>query len=1372
MTTGRQTPIGTRPDAANVLLEDAEFGQDMRWHPGERLDQLFEERCDRMREAGLAHHLAVDAGDEALTFPQLDGRANRLARFLLNLGAGRGSRVALLVDRPVQAYVGMLAVLKAGAAYVPLDAGFPPDRLAYIVADAGVDMVLSVERLRPYFGDLGAEVVCLDAVAPEIEACDDGRLGADERRGDEDGNGDDLAYIIYTSGSTGRPKGVAIEQASICNFVRVAAQVYGVRQDDRMYQGMTIAFDFSVEEIWVPWMVGATLVPRPPGPSLLGSELRAFLAERRVSAMCCVPTLLATLDDDLPDLRFLLVSGEACPHDLIVRWHREGRRFLNVYGPTEATVTATWTVVHPDHPVTIGVPLPTYSVVILDPADPGRVLPHGETGEIGIAGIGLAAGYVNRDDLTAAAFVPDPLGLPRNPSGRIYRTGDLGRVNGDGELDYLGRIDLQVKIRGYRIELTEVESVLMDVPGVAQAVVDTYEPVPGSAALVGYYSLRHDTQALDHEQVYALLRDRLPSYMVPTQLEHLPVIPMTTSDKADRKRLPPPTARSVAQRREHRSPTTATEEVLAGALARTLGVERVSVDSHFFDDLGANSLLMARFASGIRKETDLPPPTMKDVYLNPTVTALAAALRAAPERPEQVDTASAEAVTSARTPRYVLFGVAQLLIFLGSVHLGALVIVDGLTWVAEVPAIDGRLARSAVLTVGLFVLACLVPILAKWLLVGRWTRREIPLWGLTHLRFWYVTGLVRIDPLVLFVGSPLYVLYLRALGARVGHGVAVFSRKVPTCSDLLCIGDGTVIRKDTSFTCHRAEVGRIRTGPVTVGRDAVVGEASVLDIETELGDGAQLGHASALHAGQAVPPGERWHGSPAEPTGTDFRAVEGRRCGALRRLVYSVWQLVPIALTLSVPVAALVLAPAAVPQLADLLGDGHHTIGDPGVYVVIALGSAAFLFGGLVVGLVAVLTVPRLLHLFVRPGAVHPLYGVQFWLSQLITLLTNTGFTRLLGDSAYVTHYLGALGYHLAPVVQTGSNFGLIVKHESPYLSTVGTGSMISDGLSISNIDYTSTSFRTTRVVIGRRNFLGNHISYPAGSRAGDNCLIATKAMVPVDGPVRTDVGLLGSPCFSIPRSVQRDGRFDHLALPDVLRRRLAAKTRHNTVTIALHLFVLWVLSFIWIAAAVAAVDLYYLLGTPVLTCAVLVVLALTTSVLVLVERASTAFRSLEPQFCSIYHPYFWGHERFWKLTTTSFFDIYNGTPLKGTIWRLLGVRMGRRVFDEGCSIPEKSLVTVGDDCTLNAGSALWGHSLEDGTFKSDHIRIGRGCTVGVAAFVHYGVTMGDGAVLDADAFLMKGQEVAPGTRWRGNPAAEIRLPAPSSASAGNGYAV
>jgi hypothetical protein len=362
-------------------------------------------------------------------------------------------------------------------------------------------------------------------------------------------------------------------------------------------------------------------------------------------------------------------------------------------------------------------------------------------------------------------------------------------------------------------------------------------------------------------------------------------------------------------------------------------------------------------------------------------------------------------------------------------------------------------------------------------------------------------------------------------------------------------------------------------------------------------------------------------------------------------------------------------------------------------------------------------------------------------------------------------HYLRALGYNLSRVVQTGSNFGLIMKHDTPYLTTVGSGTMISDGLTVANADVSSTSFRLSRVAIGADNFLGNHITYPTRSAVGDNVLLATKVMVPIDGPVRENVGLLGSPPIEIPRSVQRDARFDALKTGDELRRGLAAKLRHNTVTIALYLSLGWFLLVGTVLLALAAVDLYALIGVTVIPAALLMLLVLVVATLVLVERAATGFRALSPQYHSIYERRFWRHERFWKLTTTSVFDAFNGTPFKGLIWRLLGVRIGRRVFDDGCSIPEKTIVTIGDACTLNAGSSLWCHSLEDGTFKSDHIKIGADVTLGIGAFVHYGVTMGDGAILDSDSFLMKGEEVTAKHNWHGNPA----RPRPSATGARRG---
>lgn len=288
-----------------MVLASSREHKGIRWEPGERLEQLFEGVCDQLRESGRQGHVAVDTGDDVLTYDELDGQANSLARHLLQRGARPGDRIALLFDHALPAYTAMLASLKIGAAYVPLDPGFPSDRLAYITNDADVSLVLTLTSLKDRLSETAVPLLCLDRERFFIERHDSSRLTDDERRGEPES----LAYIIYTSGSTGRPKGVAIEHPSICNFVRVAAETYGIRPQDRVYQGMTIAFDFSVEEIWVPWMAGATLVPKPRGTSLIGTDLAEYLTEKRITALCCVPTLLATLEDDLPNLRFLLVSG-------------------------------------------------------------------------------------------------------------------------------------------------------------------------------------------------------------------------------------------------------------------------------------------------------------------------------------------------------------------------------------------------------------------------------------------------------------------------------------------------------------------------------------------------------------------------------------------------------------------------------------------------------------------------------------------------------------------------------------------------------------------------------------------------------------------------------------------------------------------------------------------------------------------------------------------------------------------------------------------------------------------------------------------------------------------------------------------------------
>ena len=1332
----------------NAVVLTSIADQTRRGRPGERLDELFEEQCDRLNERGLGHVLAVDAGDFVLTYAQLDSRANQLARFLRTCGARSGDRVALLFDDPVESYVAMLAVLKIHAAYVPLDPGFPADRISYIINDSDAAMVFTGWRLREVVPDVDAPVVWLAEGSLLLETIDSARL-SEEEKGTSD---DELAYIIYTSGSTGKPKGVAVEHSSICNFVRTASDLYGFELGDRVYQGMTIAFDFSVEEIWVPWMAGATLVPKFRGPSLVGAELAEFLELRRVTALCCVPTLLATIDRDLPELRFLLVSGEACPQNLIVRWHRPGRRFLNVYGPTEATVTATWTIADPDRAVTLGVPLPTYSVVILDPTH-AAALPAGVAGEIGLAGVGLARGYVNRSDLTDRAFIPDFIGIGNNPSCRIYRTGDLGLINDNGEVEYLGRIDTQVKIRGYRIELTEIESVVMQVPGIAQALVSTYEPTPGPVELVAYYTLRRDCESLDERMVRARLREQLPAYMVPVYMERLSEIPMLVSDKADRKQLPPPSRpRLVDADHDYVAPKTMTEEVFAAALSEILSVGRVSTTAHFFNDLGANSLSMAQFSGLLRKDPNLPSVSMRSMYLNPTVAELAAAVGR--DSVVDVPTEEPDAVHLASNGQFLLCGGLQLLVYLSYIGSASLLAYTGLQWTTSAAGLLEIIERTLLFGVGSFLVLSIVPIMLKWVLVGRWRPTEIPVWSLAYFRFWLAKTLVNISPLRIFVGTPIYPWYLRALGAKIGRRVSIFSPAVPVCTDLLAIGDDTVIRKDSLFTGYRAHRGLIQTGPVTLGKNVLISEHTVLEIDTHMGDGAQLGHSSALHRFQSVPEGQSWHGSPAELTSTDFRTVGPAECGNRRRAIYSLWVVVN---------RVLLIGPAGISVIALVLPwfliQGYFRPDQWWFYLEAFIGAFILLVGAILTSLLAVITVPRLLNHFLTPGRTYPLYGFHFAVHRTIVRLTNIKMLmHLTGDSSLIVHYLRLLGYKQPGLVQTGSNFGVELKHESPYLSTVGSGTMVSDGLSIINADYSDTSFRVAPTVIGANSFFGNNIAYPATAKMGDNCLYGTKVMVPLDGSVREGVGILGSPPFEIPRTVLRDTSFDALKTRREFRRRLRKKNRHNAVTLALHLLTRWINLFV--ALVIGSVALTFLdsqFAVVALMLAMITTFIWSIMFSVAVERASLAFKPLVPRFCSIYDPHFWNHERFWKLCVRTVIQVFNGTPYKPMIWRLLGVRIGKRVLDDGMDMPERSgLVTIGDDCTFNAQSCIQCHSMEDGAFKLEAVTVGDQCTVGVGGFVHYSTNMGNSSSLKADSFLMKGEEIPPNGIFGGNPARDL----------------
>ena len=805
---------------------------------------------------------------------------------------------------------------------------------------------------------------------------------------------------------------------------------------------------------------------------------------------------------------------------------------------------------------------------------------------------------------------------------------------------------------------------------------------------------------------------------------------------------------------------TRAERTLAEVLADVLRADRLSVDSHFFEELGADSLVMAKFCARVRKRGDLPSVTMKDIYRHPTIRSLAAALADATPKPVQPPgSAAIEAATSTSAREYILCGALQALFFLAYSYLAVVGIAWSSRWVASGSSAAEACGRLVLASSAAFLLASAVPIAAKWVLIGRWKTQQIRLWSLAYVRFWIVKTLIRSSPAArMFIGTPVYLLYLRALGARIGPGAVIFSRRVPVCTDLLTIGAGTVIRKEAIFQCYRAQAGRLELGPVTLGRDVFVGERSVLDINTSMRDRAQLGHASGLHSGQAVPAGERWHGSPAQRTDVNYLRVPSAQASTWRRAVYST-AAVLVLLLLCLPLlgGGATLAIEGASSLAQVLDPTAGASTLVALLIEAAILSLVIFFGLALAGLLFVVAVSRLLSGFVKPDVVYPLYGFHDAAHRAIARIGRMRFfTYLFGDSSLIVHFLQWLGYRLKPVVQTGVNFGTEVMHANPSLSAVGSGSMVADGLHLVNDEVSSTSFRVSRVAIGPHNFVGNDVTYPAGGRTGDNVLLGTKVLVPLDGKIREGVGLLGSPCFEIPRSVERDMRFDHLRTGEALRRGLAAKNRCDLQTIGIFLVTRWLGVFLFASLYLAAVELYDVL--PHGLNAVLFALSVVVTAVFLcgVQRCIVALHPTRPTICSVYHPDFWWAERIWKVHPIHYLHAFDGTPFKNLLWRLMGVQLGRRTFDDGAHISEPTLTAIGDESVLNYRSKIQCHSQEDGTFKCDRTLVGAGCTIGVGAFVLYGVTMGDGSVLAADSFLMKGEDVPRGARWGGNPAMEM----------------
>ncbi|MCC6698260.1 MAG: amino acid adenylation domain-containing protein [Candidatus Hydrogenedentes bacterium] len=624
------------PDAAidePDLMDDAERARVLYFAQPPHVHQSSDVVATRMIEAQARrapHAVALRFEGSSITYEALNARANQLARYLRDRGIARESLVGVAIDRSPEMIVAVLATMKACAAYLPLDPGYPDERLHFMIDDARPQAILTRRADCPRLA-VHENAICLDAIAEVLSQFPTSNLGVAPEPCD-------LAYVIYTSGSTGKPKGTLIEHRGLPNLIMYLREQFDKDHDTRVLQFASLSFDASVWEIFPALGAGCSLILASREIVSDPERLTRLVQWEGVTMATLPPTVLSLLDPDaLPSLRTVISAGERCPAELAARW-TPGRRFVNGYGPTETTVCATLYECDGSetHTVPIGRPVTNAHVYVLD--SQCKPVPAGIPGDICVAGVGLARGYLNRPELTQERFIPNPFG--DTWTNQLYKTGDRGRLRADGHIEYLGRSDDQVKLRGFRIELGEIENCLRALSAIANAAVILREDTPGDPRLVAYLVPRN-TRSFDAAACRSSLTAQLPAHMIPSAFVTLDALPLSPNGKVDVRALPAP-ERVAVELRGAEPPATAMEQTLAAIWREVLSIERFGRHDRFFD-LGGHSLKAAQVVSRIRSSLGVELP-LRAIFEEPSLAGLAA-------RVESLQSGAAQQTPTSIVPR-------------------------------------------------------------------------------------------------------------------------------------------------------------------------------------------------------------------------------------------------------------------------------------------------------------------------------------------------------------------------------------------------------------------------------------------------------------------------------------------------------------------------------------------------------------------------------------------------------------------------------------------------------------------------------------------------------------------------------------------------
>jgi len=1310
---------------------------------GEVLADVFEATARRRPD-----HPALVYGDRSLTYGELDALADRACARLIEAGVRPGQIVGLWLPRGIDLLVMQLAIAKTGAAWLPSDADNPVDRIQVCLDDAETAGIVTDAASAPRLSGIGRPVWTAEGLLDAAPAPALRREGARPEH---------PAYVIYTSGSTGKPKGIVVGQGSICHFLRSENEVLRVRETDRVYQGFSVAFDMSFEEIWISYLVGATLWLAPKALAADPESLPKALAAAGVTVLHAVPTLLALFAEDVPNLRLINLGGEMCPESLVARWAVGGRQVFNTYGPTEATVSASLAELRAGEPVTIGTPLPNYGLlVIATDVEAGlRLLPPGETGELCIFGPGVAAGYLGRPDLTAQKFLENPWATAPQ-DGRLYRTGDLARIDEHGQVQCLGRADDQVKIRGFRVELGEIEAALAALPGVGTTAV-LLRKDGGVDQLVAYL-VAEVAGAPSDADLRAALSASLPPYMVPTRYEWLDEMPRLTSGKIDRNALKA-RALTVAARAEGSDVAeTTAEEVMFAALETLFPGQPIRREADFFSDLGGHSLFAARLASALRANPRFAHATVRDIYTHRTLGAIASALEASAQEP--ADDVPAWTPPSAwrrwRCGFFQALAVPPLL----TIRMGQ--------WLAPFftyhfhtgspgDSVPFAVAMSILVFLFATVLEFAIAIAGKWLIAGRLAAGTYPMWGFVYYRWWVTDRLVEAAPTYLIHGSSLHAWWLRALGARVGADATIGSITLRS-PDLLTVGDRVSVGNAVNFENARVHEGRFVLGAIDLGHDTHVGSYAVLEGDTRLGDWAHLDAQSALRSGQAVPADRLWTGSPARDAGAfDRRSLKPRPPVSAARLrgeaAFFVFGALLIATLFFMPVFPTFMVidwlddSEVFPNLSAMF-QGLPLL----KYFVLALPASAVM-----IVLTALLSagirwsvLPRL-----RTGS-WPVHSNVYCGKWLVNQIQESSLQTLHGlyATVYAPAWYRLLGAKVGRDAEISTALGVV-----PDMLTLGDETFIADAVLLGDEEIDGGWMTMQPTVVSRRSFVGNGAYIPDGTTLPENVLVGVLSRAPEAGRMKSGDTWLGSPAMHLPARETVAGFPESLTFRPSPWRRLARGlieafrigAPHAIVISAGYAIVLAVMPTAgagrWdeVAWDLTIYGLWF---------------GLATYVFVAVFKWLLIGR-YKQRAVPMWTPFVWLSEATTNLyegiAVPNFMRYLRGTPWLPWALNLLGCRIGKGVYLDTTDITEFDCVRIGDHTELNALTCPQTHLFEDRVMKIDEVRIGRQVNIGPRTTVLYSASVADNVQLGPMTLVMKGESLPQDTRWAGNPAAPAK---------------